>query len=143
MLFKESQFWNPVGPPSMNTGDFGYLSSYSNAKKATESKHKTFYGPQTPNAKGSCWAKLEEGKIGLGRSGLPSLTDQRLGQQKLNNELLNINSNLSSNQLKNNLLSVDPNKSVYGRKHKRYNSLALEPLTREHAKVMTYKFDHF
>ena len=36
MLFKESQIWNPVGPPQMNTGDFGYLSSYSNAKRSAE-----------------------------------------------------------------------------------------------------------
>lgn len=75
----------------MNTGDFGYLSSYSNAKKSAEGKYKSFYGPSTPNRKANCWAMLSEDKVGLGRSGLPSLTDKRLGQQKLNNELININ----------------------------------------------------
>lgn len=75
----------------MNTGDFHYLSSYSNAKRSAEGKYKSFYGPSTPNRKANCWAMLSEDKVGLGRSGLPSLTDKRLGQQKLNNELININ----------------------------------------------------
>ena len=127
----------------MNTGDFNYLSSYSNAKRGAESKYKTFYGPQTPNRKASCWAMLSEDKVGLGRSGLPSLTDARLGQQKLNNELMEINAALSPRNLKNNVLSIDPSKkdTVYHRKAKRYSSLA--PLARTPANVVTYKFDHF
>jgi len=48
MMFKESQIWNPVGPPNMNTGDFNYLSSYSNAKRQAEGKNKSFYAPGTP-----------------------------------------------------------------------------------------------
>ena len=60
MLFKESQIWNPVGPPSLNTGDFGYLSSYSNSKKQAESQFKTFYTPNTPNKRASCWTGLSE-----------------------------------------------------------------------------------
>lgn len=143
MLFKESQIWNPVGPPKMNTGDFGYLSSYSTAKRTAESKYKTFYGPQTPNRKANCWAMLSEDKIGLGKSGLPSLTDTRLGQQKLNNELMNINQALSPDKLSNNVLGIDPKKkdTVYARRTKRYSSLA--PLARTPANVVTYKFDHF
>lgn len=81
MMFKESQIWNPVGPPSMNTGDFNYLSSYANAKKQAEGMHKSFYAPGTPNNRApNCWTKLQESKAGLGKSGLPSLTDKRLGQ---------------------------------------------------------------
>ena len=86
---------------------------------------------------------LAEDKIGLGRSGLPSLTDNRLGQQKLNNELMNINSALSPGDLKNNVLSIDPKKreTVYKKRTKRYSSLA--PLARTPASVVTYKFDAF
>lgn len=86
---------------------------------------------------------LSEDKIGLGRSGLPSLTDTRLGQQKLNNELMNINSALSPEKLSNNVLGIDPKKkdTVYKRQTKRYSSLA--PLARTPANVVTYKFDHF
>ena len=55
-LFKESQIWNPVGPPSMNTGDFKYLSSYSNAKKQAEGMNKKFFAPSTPNNRSlNCW----------------------------------------------------------------------------------------
>lgn len=80
-MFTESHIWNPIGPPRMNTGDFGYLSSYSNAKKKAESMHKSFYAPSTPgNKPKNCWHMLQESKSGLGRSGLPTLTDKRLGQ---------------------------------------------------------------
>ena len=80
MMFKESHIWNPIGPPSMNTGDFGYLSSYSNAKTKAEGLHKSFYAPRTPGSlRDNCWNKLAESKSGLGKSGLPYLTDKRLG----------------------------------------------------------------
>ena len=56
MLFQESQIWNPIGPPKMNTGDFGYLSSYSNAKGKAEKMNKSFYAPMTPgNTRKTCW----------------------------------------------------------------------------------------
>ena len=90
MMFKESHIWNPIGPPKMNTGDFGYLSSYSNAKVKAESMNKSFHAPMTPNRKRNCWNQLDESKSGLGTSGLPYLTDKRLGQQKLNSELAKV-----------------------------------------------------
>lgn len=97
MMFKESQIWNPIGPPSMNTGDFRYLSSYSNAKRKAEKMNKSFYTPSTPgNTRKSCWQQLSDEKVGLGVSGLPALTDARLGQQKLNNELNRVRMKMTS-----------------------------------------------
>ena len=32
-MFKEAHIWNPIGPPKHNTGDFHYLSGYSNGKQ--------------------------------------------------------------------------------------------------------------
>jgi hypothetical protein len=96
MLFKESQIWNPIGPPSMNTGNFGYLSSYSKAKSRAEKMNKSLYTPSTPGAsRKNCWQQLSEEKMGLGRSGLPALTDVRLGQQKLNKELNSVRSKMT------------------------------------------------
>ena len=79
MMFKESHIWNPIGPPSMNTGDFHYLSSYANAKGQAEGMNKSFYASTPKSGRLNCWTKLQESKAGLGRSGLPSLTDNRLG----------------------------------------------------------------
>lgn len=116
MMFKEAHIWNPIGPPSMNTGDFGYLSSYSNAKRKAESMHKSFHAPSTPGSrrKLSCWNMLAENKTGLGRSGLPSLTDKRLGQQKLNSELANAQKGMTQEDSRNNVLSYRSMKGDFG-----------------------------
>lgn len=126
MMFKESQIWNPVGPPSMNTGDFNYLSSYANAKRQAEGMHKSFYAPGTPNnRKPNCWTKLQESKAGLGRSGLPSLTDKRLGQQKLNNGLTSVQKGMSMADSSNNIMNFKSMKKDFGqiKKSRRANSL--------------------
>lgn len=96
MMFKESHIWNPIGPPRMNTGDFGYLSSYSNAKSKAETMNKSFHAPMSPQLQKNSWHYLAESKSGLGKSGLPSLTDKRLGQQKLNSELSKIQKGMTS-----------------------------------------------
>jgi len=115
MMFRESHIWNPIGPPSMNTGDFGYLSSYSNAKTKAETMNKSFYAPRTPGIKrDNCWNQLAESKSGLGRSGLPYLTDKRLGQQKLNNELSKVQRGMSSAQQSNNIMSFKSMKGDFG-----------------------------
>lgn len=108
----------------MNTGDFGYLSSYSNAKSKAERMNKSFYAPSTPNnRRTNCWSKLAEAKAGLGRSGLPSLTDKRLGQQKLNSELAKTQTGIGPDE--NNIMKFTSMKKDFGlpKRSRRYSSL--------------------
>lgn len=72
--FKEAHWKNPLGPPHLNTGTFGYLTVYADAKRKAENKGRNIsvLSPVSHN----CWNGLGENRrCKLGRSGVPDLTD--------------------------------------------------------------------